>query len=277
MDGLDYLKPIQIAEGVHWIGYSDDKANLHCNPYIIIDGEEAVVIDGGSRNEFSTVMLKVLRLGVNPKNIKALIYQHSDPDLCGSIPQFQTIINRDDLVLISEKTEHIFIQYYSSSQSNNLTIDKLGYEYSFSSGRKLQFIPIPFAHAPGNFMTYDTKTKTLFTSDIFGSYDQDWSLYQRLSEECVTCTPGETCHSRNGKCPINGILSFHRTIMPSLGALRHALGKVKSLDTDLIAPQHGSLIDRAFDRNIIIKHLESVEQVGFEYHIRGVKDESIYK
>ena len=46
---LNYDRVIQIAEGTYWIGFCDIEAGLHCNPYLIIDGEEAVVIDGGSR------------------------------------------------------------------------------------------------------------------------------------------------------------------------------------------------------------------------------------
>lgn len=278
MEGMDYLKPIKIAEGVYWIGYSDEGASLHCNPYIIIDGEEAVVIDGGSRAEFSTVMLKILRLGVNPHNIKALIYHHSDPDLCGSLPQFEAIIDRSDLAVISNKHEHTFIRYYSSScKYESLYIHKLGYEYTFGSGRKLQFIPTPFAHAPGSFMTYDTKTKTLFTSDIFGSYDKDWSLYKHLSEHCINCTPEESCQHINGTCPISGILSFHKAVMPSLKALRYAMEKIKAIDPQLIAPQHGSLFEREFDKRVIIKHLESLEEIGIDCYMRGETDESISK
>jgi flavorubredoxin len=180
---IDYMTPIEIAEDIYWIGYADEGASLHCNPYIIIDGNEAVVIDGGSREEFSTVMLKILRLGVIPQNINALVYQHADPDLCASVPQFEAIIDKEDLAIISSRSEHIFLKYYlsyESSRSRILNIDEMGYEFSFSSGRKLKFIPIPYVHTPGSFMTYDTKTKTLFTSDLFGSFDTDWELFTRL-------------------------------------------------------------------------------------------------
>ena len=37
---MDYSKPIKIGDGIFWIGYADDNAGLHCNPYIIIDSRE---------------------------------------------------------------------------------------------------------------------------------------------------------------------------------------------------------------------------------------------
>ena len=83
---LDYLEPIEIAEGIYWVGFADNNSGLHCNPYLIVEGDEAVLMDGGSRGDFSTVMLKILRVGIDPKNINRLIYQHFDPDLCGNIP-----------------------------------------------------------------------------------------------------------------------------------------------------------------------------------------------
>ena len=45
---LDYLQPIEIAEGVFWVGFADTNIGLRCNPYLIVDGDEAVLIDGGS-------------------------------------------------------------------------------------------------------------------------------------------------------------------------------------------------------------------------------------
>jgi flavorubredoxin len=275
---IDYMTPIEIAEDIYWIGYADEGASLHCNPYIIIDGNEAVVIDGGSREEFSTVMLKILRLGVIPQNINALVYQHADPDLCASVPQFEAIIDKEDLAIISSRSEHIFLKYYlsyESSRSRILNIDEMGYEFSFSSGRKLKFIPIPYVHTPGSFMTYDTKTKTLFTSDLFGSFDTDWELFTRLPVECNECASDEECKNYKDKCVARGILNFHRIVMPSKRALMHALEKVKKLDVQLIAPQHGSIIDRERDRISIMSKLAAMEHVGFDSYIRSSENERI--
>ncbi len=75
-ENYNHLEPKEIADGVYWIGFSEKDSKLFCNPYIIVDGDEAVLIDSGSRDSFSTVMLKILRIGINPKQIKRLIYHH---------------------------------------------------------------------------------------------------------------------------------------------------------------------------------------------------------
>lgn len=266
---LDNLKPIEIAKGIHWVGFADPKGGLHCNPYLIVDGDEALIIDSGSRDEFSTVMMKILRAGVEPSKINRLIYQHFDPDLCGNIPHFESIIDRDDLKIISHKENNIFIEYYSSN-TPKVCIEDLGNEYVFSSGRTLKFLRTPYSHAPGSFVTYDTKTKTLFTSDIFGGYGTEWQLYERLDKECHSCIPSDYCEIHKKKCRIHEIIRFHEVSMNSSKALRYALDQIGKLDIELIAPQHGSLIDLEMDYNTIVRHLRSLEEIGFDNFISGV-------
>ncbi len=115
-------EPVKIADGIYWVGYSDNNAGLHCNPYLIIEGEEAVLIDGGSRDDFSNVMLKILRTGIEPSQIIRLIYQHYDPDLCSSLPQMESIINHDNLRIISHDDNNLFIHYYSAKQRNLISV-----------------------------------------------------------------------------------------------------------------------------------------------------------
>ena len=79
----DYESAVEIAPGVFWVGFYDAPSGLHCNPYLIVEGDEAVVIDGGSRPDFATVMLKILQTGVTPQQIKALISKLSPPDEIG--------------------------------------------------------------------------------------------------------------------------------------------------------------------------------------------------
>jgi flavorubredoxin len=268
-EGLDYRLPIEIAKGIFWIGFADDNAGLHCNPYLIVDGDEAVLIDGGSRGDFSTVMMKILQTGIDPNQIQRLIYQHYDPDLCGSIPHFEKLIKNDDLKIISHRENNIFIEYYASTRPKEC-IENLGYTYTFKSGRELQFIKTPYAHSPGSFMTYDTESKILFSSDIFGSYDHIWNLYLELREECQKCNMPRTCVQTNDHCPIYGIIDFHKRIMTSSKALKYALDAITKVEINLVAPQHGSLISGSEWRELVMKKLYQTEDVGIDWVLKGV-------
>ena len=259
--------PIEIAEGIYWVGYTDDNAGLHCNPYLIIEGDEAVLIDGGNRDDFSTVMLKILRTGLDPCQICRLIYQHYDPDLCGNLPQLEAIINRDDLEIISHSENNIFIHYYSKKTPKK-DFRFLNHEFVFKTGRKLKFFATPFCHTPGSFVTFDEKTKTLFSSDIFGSYDSRWELFLELNEECRSCEGKPVCAKNGKKCPLDGIKKFHQQVMSSTKAMTHTLDVLESIDTEIIAPQHGSILSSKEDIKAVIRHIRSLDKIGIDYVLR---------
>ena len=267
---IDYEAPVEIEEGIYWVGFHDEHSGLHCNPYLIIDDEEALVIDGGSRPDFATVMMKILQTGMDPNQIKALLYQHYDPDLCGSIPNFEDIIENSSLKIISDQSSLMFIRHYSVS-SLMVSIEDLNYHYKFSSGRTLQFIKTPYSHSAGSFVTFDQKSGIIFTSDIFGSYGTEWELFLKLRPQCIDCVNLSECPEDRENCPINDILNFHKIIMPSRKALKYALKKILEVPFTKIAPQHGSIIT---DRNImryIFELLISEKDIGID---RIIEDEN---
>ncbi|MDX1708408.1 MAG: MBL fold metallo-hydrolase [Desulfobacterales bacterium] len=262
-DNIDLERSVEIAEGVFWVGYYDEQAGLHCNPYLIVDGDEALVIDGGSRPDFATVMMKILQTGIAPGQITGLLYQHYDPDLCGSIPNFEDIIKRDDLKIVSDSANLMFIRHYSVS-TRLVPISQIGYQFAFSSGRILKFIKTPYSHSGGSFVTFDSQSKILFSSDLFGSLGLEWDLFLHLRPECMGCLHLSDCPTKRDICPIKDILNFHRTVMPSTKALKYALEQILEVPFTMIAPQHGSIIrDRQIMR-YVFEQLINLEDVGID-------------
>lgn len=282
-DNLDYSRPIKLAEDVYWVGFGDALEQLYCNPYLIVDGEEAVLIDGGSRPDFSTVMRKVLQTGISPDSISHLIYHHYDPDLCGSIPNLEDIIDRDDLKLVSKKENNTFIRYYSV-RSELICIDDIYHQLTLQSGRVLRFIPTPYAHSAGSFMTYDEKTGILFTSDLFGSIgekkelDEPWDLFLEFGERCRACEnpypyyKDPDCTQDKAICPWVGICRFNQRNIPSNSALQYALERITEITPKIIAPQHGSILYRHEDIEFITNLLMSLDDVGIDGILKGVLD-----
>lgn len=260
----DYSRPVEIAEQIFWVGFFDAETGLHCNPYLILDHGEAVVIDGGSRPDFPSVMMKILSTGIDPSSIGALIYQHYDPDLCGSIANFEDIIDRSDLKIISARSNHMFIRHYAASVSRLYALDELGHRFRFASGRELRFTETPFAHSGGSFVTFDEKTGVLFSSDLFGSYGKQWELFLRLTPECAQCRDHAQCPQQKPYCPLPDILQFHQRIMPSVRTLRFALEQVATIPFSIIAPQHGSVIRRGEDIRSVWDQLATLTGVGID-------------
>ncbi|MBF0159503.1 MAG: MBL fold metallo-hydrolase [Magnetococcales bacterium] len=268
---LDYDKPVKLAEGVYWVGFNDTQSRLHSNPYLIHDGDEAVLIDGGSRPDFSTVMRKVLQTGIRPGQISHLIYQHYDPDLCGSIPNLEQIIGRSDLKLISKQENNPFIRHYSV-RSEMVCIDRIGRQLTLQSGRVLRFFSTPYAHSAGSFITYDESSGILFSSDLFGGISEvsNWELFLELHQKCGPCTqpqpqePDDLCDDIQAPCTWTGLHLFHQQIMPCNKALHHALSIVQAIRPTMIAPQHGSIFYRREDIDYTIQRLMAMNDIGID-------------
>ena len=163
--------PVKVAEGIYWLGSHEPETHLYCNPYLIVVDGQAVLIDGGSRSDFAKVMMKILQVGVDPKNIVALIYQHYDPDLCGSMSNLIDICENPDIKVLSTCDNQTFISFYLHKDRFSLMENIEDYGNTFTlNNRALRFIPTPYAHSPGSFVTFDAQTKTMFSSDLFGSF-----------------------------------------------------------------------------------------------------------
>jgi flavorubredoxin len=262
--------PVEIGKGVYWVGFYENFAGINCNPYLITEGDESVLIDGGSRPEFPSVMMKILKTGISPENIKSLIYQHYDPDLCGSIPHLEHIIGSEKLKIISNAENMMFIRHYGG-RSETVSLKELNYKYRFSSGRTLEFFNTPYAHSEGSFVTFDTETKILFTSDLFGSYGNQKSLYLAMDEKCFECTEKKAiCPETKKKCHLIDTELFHKKVMTSERSLRYALEVISSIPFDIIAPQHGSIINDFKSAVLVIKALSQLKDVGIDASLKGL-------
>lgn len=220
MADLELDRAVEIAPGVYWVGFDDETAGLRCNPYLILDGDEAVFIEPGSVPHFPIVRRKVLSV-VDPRRIKTIIVSHQDPDLCAAIPRFEEIIG-PDLKIATHSRAAILIQHYGL-RSPFYHVDQNGWRLTLKSGRELKFIFAPYLHFPGMFMTYDPVTKVLFSGDLFGAFSYDWSLYA-------------------GEYYDEAMKAFHENYMPAREILARAMAKLDGLEISLIAPQHGSII-----------------------------------
>ena len=260
-----YDRPIEIAPNIFWVGYYETEAHLACNPYLIRNGARAVLIDGGSRPDFPAVMMKILQAGISPENLQALIYQHFDPDLCGSMPHLLDISENPDIEIFTEKRNTTFINHYLERDQQKFmrTIDHIGNLYHLGN-RELRFINTPYAHSPGSFVTYDAATKTLFSSDLFGGFAPHWELFADLQPECFTCTSHQDCPNRREFCPLPAMIDFHKEVMPCNKALRLALQQVAALDLELLAPHHGSIIKGKENIAFVIDLLQNVEGIGID-------------
>ncbi len=222
LKSYNYDEAVEVAPGIFWAGFYDKAAIFSCNPYLIVDNDEAVLVDCGSLGHFPYVARKVFSI-VEPKMIKGIILHHMDPDLCASVPLFQDIINQESLQIIAHWRASLLISYYSREKMNFYHPEENDNIFKFSSGRILKFLPAHYLHTPGTINTYDEKTKTLFSSDIFGAFTPKWEIYADARYE-------------------EKMKGFHENYMPSSEIMQNYLSRIKKLEIGNICPQHGSVI-----------------------------------
>lgn len=218
MSLLDFDNPINVTREIYWVGFYDECANLHCNPYLLITDNEGILFDPGSIPHFPIVMRKVIDT-INPKDISTIVTCHQDPDCCGNLAVVEDVIERDDLKIVTSKKCSRLIAHYGLN-SELYIVEENDMKLELSGNRFFRFISLPFLHSPGAIATYDEESKSLFSGDLFGAISDNWALFKT-------------------KDYLEAMAEFHREYVPSREILSRGLEQLKNYSIDRILPQHG--------------------------------------
>lgn len=245
---FDSTKVFEIAKDIYWIGMKLENDPFQCHPYLIINADESILVDPGSMLEFNEVVRKIKSL-IDINSIKYIILHHQDPDLAASVPEIEKLINRDDLQIVTHSRMSLLVKHYMI-KSSYYEIDKENLILKTQNGKTLEFYTTPYCHSPGAFVTYEPTTKVLFSGDIFGGIEESWSFF------------ADKTYFEKAKL-------FHKEYMPSKDIFNYTLGKIDKLDIDLIAPQHGSVIEKEYIKNLIndMKNLDCGLYIEEKYNI----------
>lgn len=244
---INTLEAVQIAPDIYWVGMHLKDDPFQCHPYLIKNGNESILIDPGSMLEFDETVRKVKSI-VDMSDIKYIILHHQDPDLAAAVPEIEKLIKRDDLLIVTHSRMSVLVKHYLI-KSKYYEIDKHDNELITTSGFRLQFFTTPYCHSPGAFVSYEPDSKVLFSGDIFGGIEESWDFY---------ADEGYFLKAKQ----------FHQEYMPSKDIFNYALGKIEKLDIDLIAPQHGSIIEKRYIKSLIedMKNLDCGLYIDKKYN-----------
>ena len=221
MNGIDTQHAVEIADRVWWVGHYLSEDNFQCHAYLIENGNQSVLIDPGSQLTFDGTLRKIEEV-IPFSQIRYFICQHQDPDITGAMPLVEQRIKREDCLLITHWRVAALLKHCALKTPFWL-IEENDWKLELGS-RTLRFVFTPYLHFPGAFCTFDSMSKILFSSDIFGAFTEDWSLFAR-----------DENHYEN-------IRPFHEHYMPAREILLHSLLEIEKYPISIIAPQHGSII-----------------------------------
>lgn len=223
---LDLASPTVLYDegghSVYWLGITDETA-FRCNCYLVRDGKAAVLIDPGSRAFFRQVRSRVAQI-MDPSEVTAMVLCHQDPDVSASMVDWLDL--NPAIEVISTSRTHELLPHYGRPDYPAVEVgDAVGYPLPL--GGALRCIEAPFLHFPGAFATYDTRSRMLFSGDIWAALDMSWRLVV------------EDFDAHRAAMDL-----FHLDYMASNVASRGFANKLKGLDIEAILPQHGSIITR---------------------------------
>ncbi len=232
------MRTTQVTEGVYRLsanvhnilfeGFWPIPNGVSLNSYVV-KGDKCAIIDGVCDWDGvpETLFAQLDEMQVKLEDIDYIIINHMEPDHSGWLDAFRRL-RSEFTVYCSERAKPLLEAFYGII--DNVHTVKSGDTLDLGDGRVLAFEDIPNVHWPETMATYDTKSKTLFPCDAFGSFgavSDDAPYDDTLEEEHI-----EFFEREMERYYANIVSAFS-------GPTQKAIAKVDNLDVRIIAPGHG--------------------------------------
>ncbi|MBR2116405.1 MAG: FprA family A-type flavoprotein [Alistipes sp.] len=193
------------------------------NSYLIADDKVAIMdaVDIRKCNEW----MENLSEALNGRTPDYLVVQHMEPDHAGSVA---TVIERygDIKIVCSARAAQMLPQFFDGIDFVGRTIVVAEGDTLSLGSHTLKFFMAPMVHWPEVMVSYETKSKILFSADAFGkfgalSHEEEWA-----------------CEARR----------YYFNICGKYGVpVQALLKKAASLDIAAIYPLHGPMLTENLD------------------------------
>jgi flavorubredoxin/flavin reductase (DIM6/NTAB) family NADH-FMN oxidoreductase RutF len=147
------------------------------NSYII-RGEKVALVDT-SHAKFRALYLDALQAEIDISTIDYLVISHTEPDHSGLVRDVLALA--PDITVVGAKVAIQFLEDLIHQPFKGQIV-KNGDQIDLGNGHILQFVSAPNLHWPDTMLTFDFKTATLFTCDVFGMHFCD----DRIFDEDLT-------------------------------------------------------------------------------------------
>ncbi|MDO8938885.1 MAG: MBL fold metallo-hydrolase [Methylicorpusculum sp.] len=220
------MKMTKIYEGNYqWIMFGRDvnkPANIiDTNQYMVRTARRCLLMDPGGVELFAPMLAAVLH-HAPVEEITDLFASHQDPDIISSLGLWDQALPKAKLH--ASKLWEGFIRHFGCESIEYVGIPDNGGSIKLDS-TELKIIPAHYLHSSANFHIYDAQAKILMSGDVGAALEPS----------------GAPIYVDNFDAHTEHMRYFHQRWMPSNQAKRVWIERVRKLDIDIMAPQHGRI------------------------------------
>ena len=225
MRDQSYDRGIELDDRIWWVGATAADGGFPSNVYLIEQGDDSVVIDPGSSLGAEETADKINAV-VGLRNVRWIVCSQPDADKVAALPLLLQRGLHPEVTIVSHSRAHGALRRAGFTLPyRNIDDDRHRLELE---DRTLNFLLTPYLRSTGAFATLDERSKILFSSDLFGSFESGQSLFVQNDAD------------------IDAMQRFHVYSVASRDVLAHALLAVRAAAPRMIAPQHGRVITADF-------------------------------
>ncbi|MFK5915373.1 MAG: MBL fold metallo-hydrolase [Woeseiaceae bacterium] len=229
-------------ERYQWLVFGRDpnkkEGIIDTNQYMIKGKNKTILLDPGGIEVFASMLTAVLH-HVSVDQITDLFASHQDPDIISSLGLWEEALPKAKLH--TPWLWESFIRHFGSKNIVFSPIADEGGSVDIDEAH-LEFIPAHYLHSSGNFHVYDAEAKILMSGDVGAALEPEQvPMYVEDFDEHV-----------------NHMKLFHQRWMPSNRAKQDWIDRVRKLDIEVMAPQHGRLF-RGDDVKRFLDWFEALE------------------
>lgn len=208
-----------------WIAFGRDPEKpekiIDTNQYMVVDDNHSLLMDPGGIEIFSSMLAAVLH-HTEIENITDLFASHQDPDIISSLGLWDQAL--PNARLHAPWIWEGFIRHFGLNNISYNAIPDDGQSIVLNNA-KLVFLPAHYLHSSGNFHVYDPEAKILMSGDVGAALEP----------------PGASMYVDSFDEHISKMKLFHQRWMPSNRAKQSWIDRVRKLDIQYMAPQHGRI------------------------------------
>ena len=192
------------------------------NSYLIID-EKVALLDTVEK-KFKDEWLRKIKKELKGRSIDYLIIHHMEPDHSSNI--ISLINEYKDVVIVASLRSFTMMQNYFGNDFSDRRIVINDYDKLSLGKHELTFYLAPMVHWPEVMMSYDFKSKVLFSADAFGKF----GVNDKFSEWK------------------NEARRYYFGIIGKYGKqVSNVLNKINNLDIEIICSLHGHVLKGDID------------------------------